>query len=69
MGLDGSADAEALAFTVALSTASPDGRFAGRGVGLYAVRRELQAIGWTIALESIPAKGTRAVVRSPIETP
>jgi two-component system, chemotaxis family, sensor kinase CheA len=51
-----------LVFRQSVSTAEAVTDIAGRGVGLAAVRDELAKIGWAIAVESEPSRGTRFVV-------
>ncbi|MCK6586498.1 MAG: ATP-binding protein [Polyangiaceae bacterium] len=51
-----------LVFAQSLSTAEGVSDIAGRGVGLAAVRSELNKIGWEIALQSESSRGSRFVV-------
>jgi chemotaxis protein histidine kinase CheA len=48
-----------LAFTAGLSTLARAGTLAGRGVGLGAVREDLERVGYVIGVESEPGKYTR----------
>lgn len=55
-----------LAFLPGLSTARIVSDLSGRGVGLDVAKREVEAVGGTIDLESTPGRGTRFVLRLPL---
>ncbi|GAC1354679.1 MAG: hypothetical protein NVSMB47_08060 [Polyangiales bacterium] len=52
-----------LVFKSGVSTAEPSGALAGRGVGLMAVRAELERVGYSVEIESQPRRFTRVVLR------
>jgi two-component system chemotaxis sensor kinase CheA len=49
-----------------VSTAAEVTDVSGRGVGLDAVKRSIEAVGGTIELESVPGKGSRVSFRLPL---
>jgi two-component system, chemotaxis family, sensor kinase CheA len=55
-----------LIFAPGLSTASEATHEAGRGVGMDAVRRSIDAVGGTIEVHSAPGQGTRFTLRLPL---
>jgi HPt (histidine-containing phosphotransfer) domain-containing protein len=55
-----------LVFESGLSTASGITDISGRGVGMDAVRRSLEAQGGSLLLESEPGKGTKAIMTIPV---
>jgi len=55
-----------LIFVPGLSTASAATHEAGRGVGMDAVRRSIDAVGGTIEVQSQPGQGTRFTLRLPL---
>lgn len=72
-GLLGDAEARAagprellpLLFTAGLTTNTTVSELSGRGIGLDAVRREIEGLGGEISLSSTPGQGTRCVLRVP----
>jgi two-component system chemotaxis sensor kinase CheA len=59
-------DALQLAFLPGLSTARTISDLSGRGVGLDAAKRQVEAVGGTIDLTSTPGRGTCFVLRLPL---
>jgi two-component system, chemotaxis family, sensor kinase CheA len=48
------------------STADEVSELSGRGVGLDAVKRQVESVGGTLELRSVPAKGTDVIMRLPL---
>jgi len=59
-------DALLLACAPGVSTAEVVTDVSGRGVGLDAVKRTVEAVGGTLELESAPAQGSRVIFRLPL---
>jgi two-component system chemotaxis sensor kinase CheA len=59
-------DALLLACLPGLSTAEAVTDVSGRGVGLDAVKRTVEAVGGALELESAPGQGTRILLRLPL---
>ncbi len=55
-----------LIFQPGFSTADQVTDLSGRGVGMDVVRRNIQALGGEVQLESAPGRGTRVVIRLPL---
>lgn len=60
-------DAEALVFCSGLSTTLTEDGLSGRGVGMAAVRAELEEAGSTIHVSSVRGRGTRFVIEPIME--
>ncbi len=56
----------ALIFAPGFSTATEVTAWSGRGIGMDAVRAELQALGGRIAVDSVPGQGCRFTITVPI---
>jgi HPt (histidine-containing phosphotransfer) domain-containing protein len=59
LGLDENAPLLELLFSPGLSTSARSSEISGRGMGMSAVKRELEAVGYGARLTSEPGKGTR----------
>ena len=59
-------EAFAMIFMPGFSTNEQVTEYSGRGVGMDVVRRNIDKIGGTISLESIPGSGTKFTVRIPL---
>ncbi len=62
----GDREALLLAFLPGISTAETVTDMSGRGVGLDAVKRTVEAVGGTLELDSVPGAGTRVTIRLPL---
>jgi PAS domain-containing protein/HPt (histidine-containing phosphotransfer) domain-containing protein len=63
LGLDTSLSLTELLFAPGLSTARDASEIAGRGMGMSAVRAELEAVGYRVELTSERGRGTRVEIR------
>ncbi|OYX31368.1 MAG: hypothetical protein B7Y99_10290 [Caulobacterales bacterium 32-69-10] len=59
------AEAQSLIFASGVTTAEAVTALSGRGLGLELVRREVESLGGTVALNSVPGQGARFVIRLP----
>ena len=59
LGLDANAPLLELLFSPGLSTSARSSEISGRGMGMSAVKRELEAVGYSARLTSEPGRGTR----------
>ncbi len=59
-------DIQNLIFEPGFSTADQISNLSGRGVGMDVVKRNIQTLGGTVALESKLGSGTRVIVRLPL---
>jgi two-component system, chemotaxis family, sensor kinase CheA len=64
LGLDATVSLSELLFAPGLSTARDASEIAGRGMGMSAVRAELEAVGYTVELTSERGRGTRVEIKS-----
>ncbi len=59
-------DIDQLVFAPGFSTAREVSDISGRGVGMDVVRRNIQALGGRIAIETLPGKGTKFILTLPL---
>ncbi len=59
-------EAFALVFRAGISTAETITEVSGRGVGMDVVKRNVEALGGTIAIDSAPGRGTRFCIKLPL---